>query len=108
MVKKYIITLVAGAILSLLSYAAQNRGIDIPLLNMSEAQEVVEVPVLVVVQPPTPDDANIVSDGPQLAGGAYRDCPTRRRDCNQRWTCRGPVRRVIFAPLRWLFGRRCN
>ena len=104
MVKKYIITLVVGAILSALSYAADNR--ELPLIN--KAPETVEVPALAVVQPPTPDDANIVADGPQLAGGAYRDCPTKRRDCNKRWTCRGPVRRVVFAPLRWLFGRRCN
>jgi len=106
MVKKYVITLVVGAILSALSYATQNRGIDIPLLNMSQAEEVIEVPMLAVIQPPLPDDANIVADGPQLKSGAFKACP--RRSCDKKWTCRGPVRRVVFAPLRWLFGRRCR
>ncbi len=103
MFKKYIITLIAGAILSTLSYAAQNRGRPLSKADTS----VVEVPLLAVVAPPKPDDANIVSEGPYLGAGAYKDCPGEKRDCQEQWTCRGPLRRIVFAPLRWLFGRRC-
>ena len=109
MLNKYIITLIVGAVLSALSYAADNRQLPFPAPDTST----VDVPVLAVVQPqpPKPDDKNIVAEGPELAGGAYIECPQqgrcRSRDCPARWTCRGPLRRIVFAPLRWLFGRRC-
>ncbi len=104
MLNKYIITLIVGAVLSALSYAAEHRDV---LLSEADALDasVVEVPFLAVV-PPKPDDKNIVAEGPQLASGAYKSCPVRR-DCQKQWTCRGPLRRIVFAPLRWLFGRRC-
>ncbi len=118
MLKKYIITLIVGAVLSALSYAADNGGLPIPLLldlrTNAEAEDaaVVEVPLLAVVQPPEPDDKNIVAEGPDLVGGgAYMHCPRenyhQRRSCRARWSCRGPLRRMVFWPLRRLFGRRC-
>ena len=118
MLKKYIITLIVGAVLSALSYATDNGGLPIPQLfdlTNTEAEEsaVVEVPLLAVVQPPAPDDKNIVAVGPDLiGGGAYMHCPqkqvyNKRRCCQARWTCRGPLRRIVFWPLRRLLGRRC-
>ena len=110
MLNKYIITMVVGAVLSALSYAAEHRDSSLPGADAVDTS-VVEVPLLAVV-PPKPDDKNIVAEGPQLASGAYKSCPDRqeyrRSRCQTRWTCRGPVRRIVFAPLRWLFGRpRC-
>lgn len=118
MLKKYIITLIAGAVLSVLSYAADNDGLPIPQLfdlrtnTETEDLVVVEVPLLAVVQPPKPDDKNIVAEGPDLiGGGAYMDCPQKqvsmRQCCQARWTCRSSLRRIVFWPLRRLFGRRC-
>ncbi len=118
MLKKYIITLIAGAVLSVLSFVSDGGGLPIPLLpdlgTNSEREDtaVVEVPLLAVVQPPAPDDKNIVAEGPDLiGGGAYMHCPQRnyyRSCCSQtRWTCRGPLRRIVFWPLRRLFGHRC-
>jgi len=66
---------------------------------------------IVTPTPPNPDDWQIVSTGPNLAGGAYLDCPTYgyrggyyRNRCDCSCQC-GPLGRVQHCTGRWFPGK---
>lgn len=54
------------------------------------------------------DNAMRYDDGRDVPAGAHVHCPPGRNVRTVGWWQRGPIRRVVAAPFRWLFHRRCR
>jgi len=108
---KVIIAVVAGTVMGVISWLTQDGNTSLPFMDGSmQAEEPAEETTTVdleamaiVINPdgrPDPNDAVIVTQGPNLIYGAYKHKPTSQTGCYGQCGCRGNQCRVPVQPSR--------
>lgn len=121
MLQKTIAASIGGLVLAMVSTFAQTDCLDEQCATVPDAVDTTTIDLdayAAIVNPdsrPNVDDAVVVSEGPNLVRGAYRDCPSNRSGgCGgfgyggdrrvfrpeKGFWCRGPARRWISFPFR--------